>query len=246
MLNIVNLSENDFMQWLKDQLEKREFRLGGQLEREKGKELLDEILFYEQGLCVEDIERYFLPFGQSGYLTTRQKFEIMLFVLEKDYGSCSCFLDGVDNFCVISAEDVEAIYLQWLQEERLFLSGDEKREFFIQTLLDKLGLGIIEVLKRVAPDGILLGEFCPDFFGREPAEAKVAVCSQGIVIRFPFLALDSKEELIRTVKGMLAQENRGELTMMEPIIDFVKDDGRDWGIRILYSAARKGGVDWKN
>mgnify|MGYP003475421574 FL=1 len=63
MLEILQLSEADFLQWLVMKQEKREYRMGKQLNREKGRDLLYELLFLEQGLTAEDIEHYFVPFG---------------------------------------------------------------------------------------------------------------------------------------------------------------------------------------
>jgi len=256
MKDIARLSDDDFYQWLKVQLEKREFLTGQRLSKERQKEELYDILFYEQGLTVDEIERYFIPFGQAGYLTTKRKFELMLFILEKDYGKGFLFLEGAKDCYVVTEEDVEEVYLQWLMEERLFLSEEEKKEFFVQSLMDSLGLGVLEVLNRFASDGILLGEFCPALNEQEQAEKRIGVYAEGRIIYLPFLQIETKEELIRIIKSKIAMENKGELTMMEPVLDFVQEDGtcitamrppagKDWGIRILYGAARKEGMGWR-
>lgn len=256
MMDILQLSEAEFYQWLEIQLENREFMYGRRFEKEKMKEELYEILFYEQRLSVEEIEQFFIPFEQAGYLSPRQKFEMMLFILEKDFGRSFLFLTGKENFCVVTSEDVEAEYSEWLLEERMYLSDEEKKEFFVQSLMDRLGLGVLEVLNRIAPDGILLGELCPALYEQERVEERVAVCSGNTIIRLPFLELETKDELIRIIKYAMALENKGELTMMEPLLDFVQEDGtcvtairppagRDWGIRILYGAAKKGGGEWR-
>lgn len=256
MLEMIQLSEEVFFQWIRMQLEKRELCISKNKEKEKIKEVLYEILFYEQGMTLYDIERFFIPFGQAGYLTPRQKFEIILYILEKDYGSCWWFLQETERDYVITGDDIEDLYMQWLQEERLFLSDEEKKEFFIQNLMDKLGFGILEVLNRVAPDGILLGSLCPAFYEQEATEERVAVCSRGRIIRLPFLELDSREELPRIIKCLLCYEKKEELTIMNPISDFVKEDGtcitavrppavQDWGIRILFGTARKEGGGWR-
>lgn len=251
------MSQGEFFRWIKLQLENRDVFNKILVETEKVKEELYEILFYEQGLTVEEIEYYFIPFGQAGYLTSRQKFEIMTYVLKKEYGNSFIYLKEAEKYCVFSEEDVEELYLTWALENRLYLSQEEKKEFFVQSLLDKLGLGVVEVLKRVAPDGFLIGELCPDNYGQKNAEERVAICSRGTVMQLPFLAMDSKEELIRIIKCIIAMENRGELTMIEPIMDFVREDGtcitavrppagNDWGIRVLYSAAGKEEPEWKS
>ena len=256
MLEIIQFSEEDFYQWLKVQLEKREFCIGKRTEKEKIKEILYEILFYEQGLTVDDIERFFIPFGQAGYLTARQKFEIILFVLEKDFGSCWWFLQETESDYLITEDDVNELYLQWLNEERVYLSEEEKKEFFIQSITDKLGLDVLEVLNRAAPDGILIGNLCPAYYGQEEAENRIAVCSKGSIICLPFLKMNNKEELIRMIKCLLCKEGKEELTLINPILDFVREDGTcitavrppaspDWGIRILYSTARKEANHWR-
>jgi len=256
MLEMVQFSEENFFRWLKMQMEKREFCISKNKGKETMREILYEILFYEYGMTVNDIERFFIPFGQAGYLTARQKFEIILFVLEKDYGSCCWFLQETEGDYVITGADVEDLYLQWLKEERLFLSEEEKKEFFVQSLMDRLGLGVLEVLNRVAPDGILLGNLCPAFYEQEAIEKRIAVCSKGRIIRLPFLEVENKEELIRIIKCLLCKEEKEELTVMNPILDFVKEDGtcitavrppagQDWGIRILFSTVRKEVLGWR-
>ena len=257
MIDIVHLKEDEFIKWLKSQLEKREYMNGLRFEKKVLKDALYEILFQEQNLTVEEIERFFIPFGQAGYLSPRKKFEIMLFILEKEYGKCYMFVEGREDYCTVTDADVEDTYLQWMEEDRIYLSEDEKKEFFVQNLMDRLGAGVLEVLKRIAPDGILLGELCPVLYEWERIEERVAVCFNGMIIRLPFMELESNEELVRIIKYVVSAENRGELTIMEPMLDFVREDGtcmtairppagRDWGIRILFGASRKEGTIWNN
>ncbi len=247
--------EEDFIDWLKSQIEKREYMCSHRYEKNTMKEVLYEVLFREQRITVEEIEKFFIPFGQSGYLSPRLKFEIMLFILEKEYGKSYMFIEGKEDYCTVTGEDVEDVYLQWIEEGRLYLSEDEKKEFFVQRLMDRLGAGVLEVLQRIAPDGIMLGELCPILHEWERIEERVAVCFNGMIIRLPFLEIESKEELIRIIRYVVSKENKGELTMMEPMLDFVREDGtcmtairppegRDWGIRILFGALRKDGMRW--
>ncbi len=256
MNNILQLSEEDFFQWVQKQLERRKCLYGCNQEQGFLKEELYDILFYEQNLTSQEIERYFIPFRQAGYLSPRRKFELMLFVMEKDYGESFLFLEGTGPQNAISEFDIERAYQQWLLEERMYLSEEEKKEFFVQYLTDKLGLGMLEVLKRVAPDGILIGELCPILKNLECTETRTAICADGMVIHLPFLTIESHEELVRIIKHFLALENRGELTEKEPVLDFVREDGtsitavrppaaQNWGLRILYGAAKKGGQMWR-
>lgn len=256
MNKILQLSEEDFFQWVQKQLERRKCLYGCNQEQGFIKEELYDILFYEQNLTSQEIERFFIPFGQAGYLSPRRKFELMLFVLEKDYGESFLFLEGTGPQEAISKFDIERAYKQWLLEERMYLSEEEKKEFFVQSLTDKLGLGILEVLKRAAPDGILIGELCPVLKNLECPETRTAVCADGAVIHLPFLDIESKEEMVRIVKQFLAQENKGELTENEPVLDYVREDGtsvtavrppatQNWGLRILYGASKKGGQMWR-
>lgn len=256
MIDIVQLTEQEFFQWLKSQLEKRDLLYSKHLKKEKIKDALYEILFYEQQLTAEDIERFFIPFNQAGYLSARNKFEIMLFILEKDYGKSFLFMEGEQDSCIVTEDQVESEYLQWISEDRMFLSEEEKKEFFVQNLMDHMGLGVMEVLRRIATDGILVGELCPALESSNCAEERLAVYTEGKVIHFPFLRIEDKEELIRIVKYAIAMENRGELSVLNPMIDFVKEDGtcitavrppagKDWGIRILYGAAGKERIRWE-
>lgn len=255
MIDMGQFQEEDFIQWLKEQLEKQEYMSGYRFEKEAMKETIYEILFREQKMTVEEIERFFIPFGQAGYLSSRKKFELMLFVLEKEYGKSYMFVEGREDYCTVTDKDIEDVYLQWVLEGRLYLSEEEKKEFFVQSIMDRLGLGVLEVLQRVAPDGILLGDLCPMLYEWERLEERVAVCFNGMVIRLPFMELESKEELIRIIKYAVSREDRGELTIMEPLLDFVREDGtcmtairppagRDWGIRVLFGASRKDGIGW--
>lgn len=164
-------------------------------------------------------------------------------------------MEGREDYCTVTGEDVEDVYMQWIEEGRIYLSDEEKKEFFVQNLMDRLTGGVLEVLKRIAPDGILLGELCPGLHEWERVEERVAVCFNGMVIRLPFMEVESKEELIRIIKYAVSRANKGELTIMEPMLDFVREDGicvtairppsgRDWGIRILYGSSRKDGIEW--
>lgn len=256
MEEIRTLSESELYQWLKLQLEKRDFYLLSGGNREKMKEALWEILFYEQEVTIEDIEQFFIPFGQAGYLSPRQKFEIILYVLERDFGKSLLFFEGTEKGCTVTAEEVEEMYLCWLTEGRLDMSEEDKKLFFLQSLMDGLGLGVLEVLNRVAPDGILMGELCPPAYDREPLEERIAVSSKGILIRLPFLAVNNREEYIRIIKQLMAKENMGDLTFMEPVLDYVTEEGicitairppagQDWGVRILYGTTRKETLGWK-
>ncbi len=257
MSKVAQLSEEEFQKWLWEQLQKREFMYGYRFQREKIQQLIYEILFLEQEMNVEEIERFFIPFGQAGYLSIRRKFELILFVLEKEMqGGAMFFLEEMGYQEMMTAEWIEKLYLEWSLEDRLLLSQEERKEFFVQTLADQFCFGIVEVLQRVARDGILLGELCPPLFENEPIDTRAAVCSKGTIIRIPFLGIEEQEEMIRIVKGIIAKENKGELTAIEPVWECVKEDGtcitavrpparKDWGIRILYGAARKEKQEWQ-
>lgn len=251
------LSEEGFHNWLRDQLEKREFMCGCHFGEEELKEQIYEILFVEQNMGTEDIERFFIPFGQAGYLSARLKFELMMYVLEKEkYPSSICFLGEItETGSIITEEDVEAVYMQWLQEDRLFLSEEEKIEFFIRTLVDRFSFGVMTLLQRLEQEGILLGEMCPPLYEGEPAEKRAAIYQGGKITRLQFLTMESREELIRIIRCVTTRGKKGELTVLEPLWDCVKENGtcitavrppagKDWGIRILYGAGRRDREEW--
>ncbi len=255
MINLMRLTEEGLVKWLRSKLEKREFMNGYYFSEAELWEEIYEILFFELDAGLEEIERYFIPFGQAGYLSAKRKLELMLFILEKDYGDCFYFLQEVSGHPVISETVIEQIYRNWALEGRLLLSEEEKKEFFVQTLADQLGLGVISLLRRIARDGIFLGELCPPSEKTE-GKGQAAVCNNGELLRLPFLAVEDQEELIRIIKIIIAGENKGELTVMEPFWECVREDGscitairppagKDWGIRILYGAAGKERKEWE-
>lgn len=255
MIDLVRLTEEGLVKWLGKKLEKRAFMNGHSFSEKELWEEIYEILFFELKADSEDIERYFIPFGQAGYLSAKRKLELMLFVMEKDYGDCFYFLQEVAEWQVVSEEMMEQLYLEWAMEGRLILSEEEKKEFFVRVLTDQLGLGVVALLRRIAMDGIMMGELCPPA-RQTNGRGKIAVCNQGKLLWLPFLDIEEKEELVRIIKKIIAGENKGELTVMEPFWECVTEDGScitairppagdDWGIRIMYGAARKEKKEWE-
>ena len=255
-MKLIYLTEKDFLAWLREQLEKREFICGHRFERAEMMKQIFDVLFMENRMTVMDVEQYFLPFGQAGYLSARTKFELMWYVLRKDgWEDPQFLLDTLARDNVITGEEVDRIYLQWTSEDRLILSEEEKVEFFLLCLWERLECGVMEVLQQMAEEGVLIGEFCPSLYEGEPVEERIALCREGKPLYLPFLKMEDKEEMIRVIRKMIAKENRGELTILNPIWDCVTEDGTcitavrppagsNWGIRILYSAAGKGKRRW--
>lgn len=247
-MNEIILSKEELEQWLQEQVEKREYIQGHSLDREEIQKEVYSILFEEQQLQVDDMERMYLPFGQSGYWSARDKFELMVYVMEREfYNGALCFFESIGQEVDMSEEEVEELYYQWSMEGYLILSEDEKKDFFVQKLTDDMLFGVVEVLKRVSPEGFLLGEFCPPLYEEEPLSRRVAIYSRTGVIRLPFLETE-EEELIRIIKGVVAKENKGELTMYDSLWECVREDGtcitavrppagKNWGLRVLYAAA---------
>ncbi|MBO5354254.1 MAG: hypothetical protein J6A77_13255 [Lachnospiraceae bacterium] len=254
MINLVRLTEEGLIKWLRSRLEKREYMNGYYFSESELWEQIYDIIFYELKTGLEEIERYFIPFGQAGYLPAKRKLELMLFILEKDYGNCFYFLQEVSGQTVITENVIEQIYRNWALEGRLLLSDEEKREFFVRILADQMGLGVLAVLQRIAADGIFLGELCPSA-GQVQCRGQAAVRNQGELLWLPVLSIEDQAELIRIIKMIIAGENRGELTAMEPFWECVREDGscitairppagKDWGIRILYGASGKEQKEW--
>lgn len=255
MIDFIRLSEEGIINWLRSQLQKREFMQGRCFNEFEIREQIYQILFYEGKLKPEEIEQFFIPFGQAGFLTHRQKLELLLFVCEKEYGNCIGFVYELEGKNVIKGSRIDELYLNWALEDRLFLSLEEKREFFVQYLSDRLGLGILELLKRMTREGILIGECCPAGDG-ETVERRIAICNEGRLVWFPFLAPGNTEELPRIIKQVVAKENKGELTMIDPFWEYVREDGtcitairppagRFWGLRILYGIAGRKQWEWE-
>ena len=249
MIDLVRLSDEGLINWLRARLQKWEFMYGHAFSEQEICENIYKMLFQERRTRLKDIEQYFIPFSQANYLTAKQKLEIMIFVLEKERGNRYQFLCELGRTSIVNEQWIDKLYLNWIVEDRLHLSPEDKKAFFVRSLSDRLGLGVFSLLERIALDGILLGELCPSP-NNEPPEKRIAVYNNGKIIMLPFLALEDKEELIRIIKAVVARENNGELTVMEPFWECVRDDGtymtavrpptgKDWGLRILYMSGER-------
>ena len=60
--------------------------------------------------------------------------------------------------------------------------------------------------------GFISSVIVPILHEWERIEERVAVCFNGMIIRLPFLEIESKEELIRIIRYVVSKENKGELT----------------------------------
>ncbi len=256
-MKFLQLTEKEFISWIQEQLRKREVINGYRFEKRELIYQLYDLLFCEYHLTLDDIEQYLFPFDQSGYLSAKHKFELMLFVVDKDGITDTKFLlDLLECDSVITEEKIESTYLEWAKEDRLILSEEEKVEFYLKNLMEKLGFGVLEVLEDIAAEGVLLGEMCPKRRPGDPEKERIAICREGRLTYLPFLRTEEEEEIRRIITGVIAGENKGELTMMEPVWECVRDDGTcltavrppagtSWGLRILYSAAGKEQKRWQ-
>lgn len=179
-----------------------------------------ELLYEELSLTTERIEQYYLPFGQAGFLTVRQKFERMLFLAAKrapGNGRRQLFsMAGWDvaEKSEITAEDVETLYLKWCEEERTFLTPEEKQHFLTESLYEPFGYGILERLMEEETEGLCAGAVFD--CGKEKAWETIRVLSGGRWIRLAFLAFENEAELCRVTKRLVCMSGTGELTVATP------------------------------
>jgi len=208
------------------------------------------ILYREEKMKMEQMEKLFFPFEQSGFLNAEQKLALLLYQTEKKNtgGGIGKLLKELVNQEeeIITERRVDAYYIQQRKEGKCFFSWEEKKNFFALRLLDRFGAGVVELLNRIGGDELLLGEFCPNTKEEilEKTENKIGIRRGSRILRFPFLKI-TEEELERVIRVIITREKMGEITMQNPVWRKECPDGRkmkairppgseNWGLIIQY------------
>lgn len=239
---------------------------GNQAQKKEVCTQLEELLYGKWRITAEQIEECYYPFGQSGYLTVRQKFEIMLYLASKEAhgnGRKQLFVRtgwNAEEKEEIRREDVEKAYLRLLEEEWIQLCEADKKALFTGLVYEPFGYGIVERLLEQETEGVLAGELFWQAYQERGAEenrkeakvseAGIGVLEQGRLIRLKFLRFSGKEELCRITKRLVCMGGRGELTVVKPEWNICFADGtmghavrppksREWGFEII---REKGGI----
>lgn len=194
---------------------------------------LEELLYRKWNITTEQIETCYVPFGQAGYLSTKQKFGIMLYLASKEaYGSGRKQLfaragwEGEER-TEVTRKEVEETYLHFLEEEWIRLEEADKKILFTEWIYESFGYGIVEQLFGQETEGILAGELFWKAYkesGRkrgleeavEASEYGIGILEQGRAIRLEFMHFTNKEELCRITKRLVCMGGKGELTVAEP------------------------------
>lgn len=198
---------------------------------------LGELLYRKWNITEEQIEAYYVPFGQAGYLSTKQKFEIMLYLAAKEaYGNGRKQLFAhagwnEEQRTEITRKDVEEAYLQFLEEEWIRLEEADKKMLFTEWVYEPFGYGVIEQLLGQETEGIFVGELFWRVYGgsgrknsrgsdmegiARASEYGIGVLEQGRAVHLEFLYFANKEELCRITKRLVCMGGKGELTVAEP------------------------------
>ncbi len=191
---------------------------------------LRELLYGKWNITTEQIERCYVPFGQAGYLSAKQKFEIMLYLASKEaHGngrkqlfSHAGWKEG--EITEITGKNVEEAYLRFLEEEWIQLGDADKKILFTEWVYEPFGYGTVEQLLGQETEGVFAGELFWKAYGKgsslewteKVSEHGIGILEQGRLIRLGFLGFANKEELCRITKRLVCIGGRGELTVAEP------------------------------
>lgn len=238
----VGLSEKELKRL---RIRKRELRdalnqcgIGDLAAKEYVKNVLEDILVkkYKYG---EKEWNSIIPFENRKELSPVDKFDILLYCYEKEYGSDAFDLFMKENHImdrisaeysgyVISEEMLDDIFFEraWL------LSANDKKKIVIQRLYSGYrGLGVIDELRDLKIDGISGG-----VSGKEGQHNSVWLFYHGVMIHLAFLSFGSERELERVCMNIYRYGNPGQLSKAKGyIVNEMKDHSRVVVVRPPFS-----------
>lgn len=218
---------------IKEQLQTKlydEEVLYGKYSLEEVRKRVERYMFGEEHMTVEWAERCLFPFEQSGYLTTMQKLELLIYLdrKKKRKGETATLLPKLyEGNEKITEKEIEKLYLKSRKDDEGFLSGEEKREFLVCRMVNQVTDGLIGILLSLGGDEVLLGECCPyqDMEEQGRSECRIGIRKGGRIYRFTFLKFASEEELERTIRNQIMKEKKGEITRQSPVWHRESADG---------------------
>ena len=238
----VGLSEKELKRL---RIRKRELRdalnqcgIGDLAAKEYVKNVLEDILVkkYKYG---EKEWNSIIPFENRKELSPVDKFDILLYCYEKEYGPDAFDLFMKENHImdrisaeysgyVISEEMLDDIFFEraWL------LSTNDKKKIVIQRLYSGYrGLGVIDELRDLKIDGISGG-----VSGKEGQHNSVWLFYHGVMIHLAFLSFGSERELERVCMNIYRYGNPGQLSKAKGyIVNEMKDHSRVVVVRPPFS-----------
>ena len=207
---------------------------------------IDTILFGEGGMSADRVEKCLFPFEQSGYLTTEQKLDLLLYKNEKsrEKGEDIRLLDEwiKKGISVVTEKEISESYIKWRRSAEFFFSWEEKKEFLVRRFAEQLGVGLVGILLRLGGDAIAIGEYC-SYHGK--IESRLEVRKGEYKIALPCLEFDSEEEIECVIRRVIEGEKKGEITRINPCWKSERQDGTrlmairppatdHWGLEIIF------------
>lgn len=172
-----------------------------------------------------------IPFSNSLKLSAREKFDILLYMLKKDYKDealakiieCTeavekMYVEGTENV-KITKEHIESLY----ERKAFMLSHMDKLEIITQRLYaDFRGLGVIDEIRDMKIEGVSGG-----VSGSHCQYNSVWLLHKGVNIHLSFLSFEREEELERICMNIYRFGSPGQLSMTKGyIVNEMKDNSR--------------------
>ncbi|MCR5792016.1 MAG: Flp pilus assembly complex ATPase component TadA [Lachnospiraceae bacterium] len=192
------------------------------------KDYIKDLLIREFGITEENIHVY-LPFHNVLELTAQDKFEILLYLYQQDYGLDALsvlisdyqldrqkVLEDGGAYYEISAEDIDEIY----DNSRIItLNFTDKLNILVQRIYQQYkGNGVIDEIRDMHIDGVSGGASGVD---------SIWLFFKGKSIRLSFLSFGSEKELIRVCREIYRYNSPAQLSEQKGyIVNEMKDGSR--------------------
>lgn len=215
--------------------------------------MADKVLFQELDLSVEIIERYYIPFQQSGYLSIMQKFTILLWSASRisEGNGAAMLLEQMEwkttDRNTLYGKDVEQLYLNWKEKDLLELSEADKKKLFVEAVCFSEEVQVLEQLINQNPGQILAGEYMRQRWSdnsKKQSFEMIGVCLNEMPVLLDFLSFSEEERMISYIQSMVAQYNNGELTAAMPVwegngVKAIRPPAGEWGFAISAERSNK-------
>lgn len=177
---------------------------------------------------VKDYGRY-IPFDSFENLSARDKFDIVLYYLEREKGdlALSSLLDeyvltagkSIQMSADVTEEDIDMVY----DNLDIYLSAGDRLEILTQRVYSLYkGLGVVDDIRDMKIEGVSAG-----VSGREGEFNSVWILYKGINIHLSFLNFDSERELERVCMNIYRYGSPGQLSKSKGyIVNEMKDHSR--------------------
>lgn len=170
-----------------------------------------------------------IPFGSTARLSSRNKFDILLYIYKKEYQKRALEVlvektkilqtQTEKSGLRITDEDIENLYLM----EDVYLNERDKKAIVVQYIYSMYrGLGVIDDIRDMKIDGVSGG-----VSGNAREHFSVWIFFKGININLSFLCFEGLNELERVCMNIYRYGNPGQLSKAKGyIIGEMKDNSR--------------------